>query len=169
MADITIAEEKIKAYYFAQKKIAQLEYSLKCLYDRKKELQGRLNSTVTVSLDDDFRAVSYDGVGGKGANIYNMSPQDRAVEKPFKLLETRILKVNEEIFITEDEIAYLRQKNSEIEYVLNALGEEYKIIVEGFYRDNKGIVQMEFELNMDKATIYRKKKKVLYDVWKWLG
>ena len=171
MADLTIAENRVKDYYFRLEKIEELKRRLHLLNDRKIKLQRKIDNKVTVDFQvNDFsvNAVSYDGVGGKAFNISNMSHQDRAIEKPFKLLEMKLLKINDEIFVVEDEIENLRQKNSEMEYILNGFKEEYKKIVEGFYRDNKSVIQMEFELCMDKATLYRKRNKALEDIQKWI-
>lgn len=172
MADITIAENRVKDYYFSLEKIEALKRKLGLLNIRKIELQRKIDNKVIIDFEvNDFsvNAVSYDGVGGKAFNISNMSPQDRAIEKPFKLLEMKILRVDEEIFIVDDEIENLRQKNSEMEYILNGMKDEYRKIIEGFYRDKKSVIQMEFELCMSKNTIYRKKEQILEEISRWFG
>lgn len=171
MVDINGIDEKIKEYYLKEAKIKQLKNKLNSLFARKEKLEKSLANTTAINFqesDYSLRAVNYDNVGGKTINISTMSPQDRTIEKTFKNCEVRLLNIANEIIIVEDEIDYLRQENSEIDYIINGLKLEYKKIIEGFYKYNKSIVQLTLELNMDKATIYRKKNKSLEDIQRWL-
>lgn len=163
MVDTTKAEERVKEYYFKQQKIEQLEYTLKGLYRRKEELTERIDKS-RIKLEDDFSAVNYDGVGGSGSVT---SPQDRAIEKAFMRLEKSFEDTVGMIIEVEEEISYLRQNNSEMEYIINGMKQEYREILEGFYKYNKSTLQMTFDMNMDKTTIYRKKNKALRNLQKW--
>ena len=165
MVDTTKAEERVKEYYFKQQKIEQLEYTLKGLYRRKEELTERIDKS-RIKLEDDFSAVNYDGVGGSGSVT---SPQDRAIEKAFRRLEKSFEDTVGTIIEVEEEISYLRQNNREIEYIINGMKQEYRKILEGFYKYNKSTLQMTFDMNMSKNTIYRKKEQILEQIARWFG
>mgnify|MGYP005875525587 CR=1 FL=1 len=165
MVDTTKAEERVKEYYFKQQKIEQLEYTLKGLYRRKEEVTERIDKS-RIKLEDDFSAVNYDGVGGSGSIT---SPQDRAIEKAFRRLEKSFEDTVGMIIEVEEEISYLKQNNREIEYIINGMKQEYRKILEGFYKYNKSTLQMTFDMNMSKNTIYRKKEQILEQIARWFG
>lgn len=161
------AEEKVKKYYDGIRVIRGLKYRLEVYEKRKADLENKINNSV-IKLEDNYTAVSYDGIGGSLGGV-KVSPQEKAVDRAFLVLEKSLEGVNAEILIIEEQISDIAAENSDIEYILQEMKPEYKEIIESLYKYEKGALKTSVDSNMDRATIYRKKDKVIYEVMKWLN
>ena len=160
-------EQKIKDYYESLKVIEGLRYRLQIYEDRKKDLEDKINNS-SIYLNDNFKAVSYGEVNAKNRGI-KASPQEMAVDNAFAVLEKNLEDVKAEILLIQEQISSIEAKNSDMAFILKGLKPECKKILEGFYRENdKSCIKLSLELNMDRATVYRKKDKIIKDVKKWL-
>lgn len=163
--DFKEVEKEIRNYYSRVRALEQLEHQLLILEKRKQKLEDKIQNS-KITLSNDFSGVSYDGVGGAGGVI--TSPQERAIDKAFVVLENKLEEVNIEILLIEEKVNDIQVENSKMEFIIRNLDCEYKTIIEGFYRNKNNAVKLSIKLNMDRATIYRKRDKVLADVKKWV-
>lgn len=160
-------EEKVKKYYESLRVIGRLKHKLEIYRQRKVKLETKIDNSV-INLTDNFTAVSYDGVGGGSAGK-KVSPQEKAVDKAFLILERNLESVNDEILLIEEQISNIEAENTDIEYILKDLKPEYKEIIEALYKYEKGTLKTSMDCNMDRVTVYRKKEKVIKEVMKWLN
>jgi len=160
------AEEKIKKYYESIKVIERLAHRLDIYLSRKSELEAKIENS-EITLTDDFKAVNFDKIGG--SQNMNVSPQEKAIDRAFHMLEKNLEETKAEIILIEEQISAVKAENSEIEYILNGLKPEYKGIMESLYLYKKGALKTSMNCNMDKVTVYRKRNKVIKDVVKWLN
>ncbi len=159
-------EEKIKKYYESLKVIGRLKHRLEVYRKRKADIERKIENSV-IKLNNDFKAVKYDGIGGRGS--IKTSPQEKAVDKAFSLLEKNLEEVKREILFIEEEISGIEAKNADIEYILKEIKSEYIEIIEALYKYEKGTLKISIDCNMDRVTVYRKKDKVIGEVMKWLN
>lgn len=111
--------------------------------------------------------MKYDGIGGRGS--IKTSPQEKAVDKAFSLLEKNLEEVKGEILFIEEQISCIETENADMEYILKEIKQEYKNILESLYKYNKGTLQTSMNYNMDKSTVSRRRDKVIREVMKWLN
>ena len=160
-------EEKIKKYYDSLRVLGQLKHKLEVYRRRKEDIERKIENSV-IRLEDNFKALSYDGVGG-GSGNKRISPQERAVDKAFLILERNLEDVKAEILLIEEQISGIETENADMEYILKDIDSEYVNILESLFKYKKGAVKVSVDCNMDRATIYRKKDKVIKEVMKWLN
>lgn len=160
-------EEKIKKYYDSLRVVGRLRHKLEVCEKRKAELENKINNSI-IKLEDNFTAVSYEGTGGSSAGV-KTSPQEKAVDRAFMVLEKNFEEVNAEILLTGEQINDILTENSDIEYILKEMKPEYVNIMESLYKYEKGALKASVDSNMDRATIYRKKDKVVKEVMRWLN
>ena len=159
-------EEKIKKYYDGLKTIGRLKHKLEVYMRRKEDIEKKIENSV-IKLEDNFTAVSYGSVSGAaGAKI---SPQEKAVDKAFMILERNLEEVKGEILLIEEEIGGIEADNADMEYILNNMSLEYINILESLYKYNKGTLKAAIDCSMDRVTVYRKKDKVINEVMRWLN
>ena len=159
-------EEKIKKYYDSLKTIGRLKHKLEVYMRRKEDIERKIENSV-IKLEDNFTAVSYGSVSGAaGAKI---SPQEKAVDKAFMILERNLEEVNGEILLIEEEIGRIEADNADMEYILNNMSLEYINILESLYKYNKGTLKAAIDCSMDRVTVYRKKDKVINEIMRWLN
>ena len=159
-------EEKIKKYYESLKVIGRLKHRLEVYRKRKADIERKIENSV-IKLNNDFKAVKYDGIGGRGS--IKTSPQEKAVDKAFSLLEKNLEEVKGEILFIEEQISCIETENADMEYILKEIKKEYKNILESLYKYNKGTLQTSMNYNMDKSTVSRRRDKVIREVMKWLN
>ncbi len=159
-------EEKIKKYYESLRAAGRLKHRLEIYKRRKADIERKIENSV-IKLADNFGAVSYDGVGG-GSGV-KISPQEKAVDKAFSLLEKNLEEVKGEIFFIEEQISGIETENADMEYILKEIKSEYTEIIEALYKYEKGTLKTSIDCNMDRVTVYRKKDKVIGEVMKWLN
>lgn len=160
-------EEKIKKYYDSLRVVGRLRHKLEVCEKRKAELENKINNSI-IRLEDNFTAVSYEGTGGSSGGV-KTSPQEKAVDRAFMVLEKNLEEVNAEILLTGEQINDILTENSDIEYILKEMKPEYVNIMESLYKYEKGALKASVDSNMDRATIYRKKDKVVKEVMRWLN
>lgn len=141
-----------------------LENRIRAYKKEKIDLEQKIKNSA-ISLEDDFRAINYDGVGG--AYNTSTSPQDKAVEKAFLILEKKLTETNDEILFIQEKINELKRKNNDIEYILRCLDLEYIKILEYMYKSKKGSLAASIDLAMDRVTIYRKRNKAFKEIGKY--
>lgn len=159
-------EEKIKKYYESLKVIGRLKHRLEVYRKRKADIERKIENSV-IKLNNGFKAVKYDGIGGRGS--IKTSPQEKAVDKAFSLLEKNLEEVKGEILFIEEQISCIETENADMEYILKEIKQEYKNILESLYKYNKGTLQTSMNYNMDKSTVSRRRDKVIREVMKWLN
>ena len=164
--DFKETEEKIKKYYESLKVIRQLKHRLEVYNQRKAEIENKIDNSI-IKLPDSFTAVNYDGVGGS-SNL-KTSPQERAVDKAFNVLERNLKEVNAEILLIEEQISNIQAENSDIEYIVKDMKPEYVNILKSLYEYKNGTLETSLKYNMDRVTVYRKKDKIINEVMKWLN
>lgn len=153
-------EQKIKEYYESLKVIERLKQRLQIYENRRKGLEYKIEN-FDVYLEDNFKAVSYDSVTAKTYGIKS-SPQERAVDKAFYVLERNLENVKAEILLIQEQINDIEAQNSDMAFILKGWKPEYEKILEDFYKKNdKSCIKLSLELNMDRATIYRKRDKAV--------
>ena len=159
-------EEKIKKYYDSLKTIGRLKHKLEVYMRRKEDIERKIENSV-IKLEDNFTAVSYGSVSGAaGAKI---SPQEKAVDKAFMILERNLEEVKGEILLIEEEIGRIEADNADMEYILNNMSLEYINILESLYKYNRGTLKAAIDCSMDRVTVYRKKDKVINEAMRWLN
>lgn len=159
-------EEKIKKYYDSLKAIGRLRHKLDVYIRRKEDIERKIENSA-IKLEDNFTAVSYGGVSGTAGT--KTSPQEKAVDKAFMILERNLEEVKGEILLIEEEINSIEADNADMEYILNSMGLEYINILESLYKYNKGTLKAAIDCSMDRVTVYRKKDKVINEVMRWLN
>ncbi len=159
-------EEKIKKYYESLRVIGGLKHRLEIYKRRKADIERKIENSV-IKLADNFGAVSYDGVGG-GSGV-KISPQEKAVDKAFSLLEKNLEEVKVEMFFIEEQMKNIEMDNSDMEYILKEIKPEYKEIIDYIYKNKSGTLKASVNLHLGRATIYRKKDEVIKDIMKWLN
>ena len=160
-------EEKIKKYYDSLRVLGQLKHRLEVYRGRKENIERKIENSA-IKLEDNFKAVSYDEVGGGSGNI-KVSPQERAVDKAFFILERNLEEVKGEMLLIEEQISGIEADNADMEYILKDMDSEYVNILESLYKYKKGSLATSINYNMDRVTVYRKKDKVINEVMKWLN
>ena len=160
-------EDKIKRYYESLKVIERLRYRLEIYKKRKTDIENKIDKSL-ITLENDFKAVSYDTVGG-GSGSVKTSPQEKAVDKAFLILERNLEEVNAEILLIEEQISSIEAENSDMEYILKGMRREHREVMEALYKYERGAVKTSIDCNMDRATIYRKKNKVIKETMRWLN
>ena len=159
-------EKKIKKYYDGLKTIGRLKHKLQIYTRRKEDIERKIENSA-IKLEDHFTAVSYGGVSGTAGT--KTSPQEKAVDKAFMILERNLEEVKGEILLIEEEISGIEADNADMEYILNSMGLEYISILESLYKYNKGTLKAAIDCSMDRVTVYRKKDKVINEVMRWLN
>lgn len=159
-------EKKIKKYYDSLKAIGRLRHKLDVYIRRKEDIERKIENSA-IKLEDNFTAVSYGGVSGTAGT--KTSPQEKAVDKAFMILERNLEEVKGEILLIEEEINSIEADNADMEYILNSMGLEYINILESLYKYNKGTLKAAIDCSMDRVTVYRKKDKVINEVMRWLN
>lgn len=159
-------EKKIKKYYDSLKAIGRLRHKLDVYIRRKEDIERKIENSA-IKLEDNFTAVSYGGVSGTAGT--KTSPQEKAVDKAFMILERNLEEVKGEILLIEEEISGIEADNADMEYILNSMGLEYINILESLYKYNKGTLKAAIDCSMDRVTVYRKKDKVINEVMRWLN
>ena len=159
-------EEKIKKYYDSLKAIGRLRHKLDVYIRRKEDIERKIENSA-IKLEDNFTAVSYGGVSGTAGT--KTSPQEKAVDKAFMILERNLEEVKGEILLIEEEINGIEADNADMEYILNSMCLEYINILESLYKYNKGTLKAAIDCSMDRVTVYRKKDKVINEVMRWLN
>ena len=159
-------EKKIKKYYDSLKTIGRLKHKLQIYTRRKEDIERKIENSA-IKLEDNFTAVSYGGVSGTAGT--KTSPQEKAVDKAFMILERNLEEVKGEILLIEEEINSIEADNADMEYILNSMGLEYINILESLYKYNKGTLKAAIDCSMDRVTVYRKKDKVINEVMRWLN
>lgn len=159
-------EKKIKKYYDSLKAIGRLRHKLDVYIRRKEDIERKIENSA-IKLEDNFTAVSYGGVSGTAGT--KTSPQEKAVDKAFMILERNLEEVKGEILLIEEEINGIEADNADMEYILNSMGLEYINILESLYKYNKGTLKAAIDCSMDRVTVYRKKDKVINEVMRWLN
>ncbi|MBO5100593.1 MAG: hypothetical protein J6B63_04715 [Treponema sp.] len=160
-------EHKIRQYYKSFKILKGLRQKLEVYKNRKADLENKINNS-NIKLNDNFSAINYDNVGG-GIGSVAISPQDRAIEKAFLILEKQLEDVNAEILLIEEQIFNIEMENNNIEFILKGMKSEYINILEFLFKYEKTTLQTSMNCNMDKSTVSRKKDKVIREVMKWLN
>lgn len=159
-------EKKIKKYYDSLKAIGRLRHKLDVYIRRKEDIERKIENSV-IKLEENFTAVSYGWVSGVAGT--KTSPQEKAVDKAFMILERNLEEVKGEILLIEEEINGIEADNADMEYILNSMGLEYINILESLYKYNKGTLKAAIDCSMDRVTVYRKKDKVINEVMRWLN
>ena len=159
-------EEKIKKYYDGLKTIERLKHKLQIYIRRKEDIERKIENSA-IKLEDNFTAVSYGGVSGTAGT--KTSPQEKAVDKAFMILERNLEEVKGEILLIEEEINSIEADNADMEYILNSMGLEYINILESLFKYNKGTLITSMNYSMDKSTVSRKKDRVIKEVMRWLN
>ena len=159
-------EKKIKKYYDGLKTIGRLKHKLQIYTRRKEDIERKIENSA-IKLEDNFTAVSYGGVSGTAGT--KTSPQEKAVDKAFMILERNLEEVKGEILLIEEEINSIEADNADMEYILNSMGLEYINILESLYKYNKGTLITSMNYSMDKSTVSRKKDRVIKEVMRWLN
>ena len=144
-------EEKIKKYYDSLKIIGRLKHKLQIYMRRKEDIERKIENSA-IKLEDNFTAVSYGGVSGTAGT--KTSPQEKAVDKAFMILERNLEEVKGEILLIEEEINSIEADNADMEYILNSMGLEYINILESLYKYNKGTLKAAIDCSMDWVTVY---------------
>lgn len=158
-------EQMIKDYYRREKLLVHINYQIETLKKQAEELQNKINNS-EIYLTDNFRAVSYGETGGgRGTKT---SPQERAVDKAFLILEKNLEQMKEDIALLNDRRYVIEAENEFPAFILKNMRNDYRAILEGFYRDNNNAFKLSLKFNMDRATIYRKRDKSIEDIRKWL-
>ena len=160
-------EDKIAEYYRRLKILGGLRHKLEVYRKRKDDIQNKIDNSI-IELSDDFSAVKYDMAGG-GSLGFKSSPQERAVDKAFLILEKNLEEVNFKILLIEEQINNIEAENSDMEYTLKDIKPEYINILESLYKYNNGTLRTSMNYNMDKSTVSRKKDKAVREVMMWLN
>ena len=159
-------EEKIKKYYESLRVTGRLKHKLDVYRGRKYDIERKIENSV-IKLEDNFKAVSYGGVSGTAGT--KTSPQEKAVDKAFMILERNLEEVKGEILLIEEEISGIEADNADMEYILKDMDSEYVNILESLYKYKKGTLKTSMNYSMDKSTVSRKKDRVIKEVMRWLN
>ena len=159
-------EKKIKKYYDSLKAIGRLRHKLDVYIRRKEDIERKIENSV-IKLEENFTAVSYGWVSGVAGT--KTSPQEKAVDKAFMILERNLEEVKGEILLIEEEISGIEADNADMEYILKDMDSEYVNILESLYKYKKGTLKTSMNYSMDKSTVSRKKDRVIKEVMRWLN
>ena len=160
-------EDKIAEYYRRLKILGGLRHKLEVYRKRKANIESKIENSI-IKLENDFSAVNYRTVScGEGG--IKTSPQEKAVDKAFLILEKNLEEVNSEILLIEEQINNIEAENSDMEYTLKDIKPEYINILESLYKYNNGTLRTSMNYNMDKSTVSRKKDKAVREVMMWLN
>ena len=158
-------EQMIKDYYRREKLLVHINSQIEILKEQEKKLQDKINNS-EIFLQDNSKAVNYKEQGSR--NGVKTSPQEQAVDKAFLTLEKNLEQAKEDIALFEVKICCIEVENKLWSFILKNMKSDYRAILEGLYRDNNNYIQLSVKLNMDKATIYRRRDKAIEDIKRWL-
>lgn len=115
----------------------------------------------------DLKAVTYDGVRVQGGAL-PASPMERILSGPSEGILKQAEEIEFEIKQKQDLILQLGFENSILEDTLKKLDTYSRRFIELKYKMKLSYEAMEFELNMSKSNICRRKKQILVSVTKYI-
>lgn len=152
----------VKQYYFRLREIEKLRSKLEVLYRQQGEIIENIKELILSPYNNVKKLFEGDELSvceDRAVTVY-----EKSVERVFERLETEADNIKAEIIDTKTDILQLEKDNSEIGFAIDRLDEDYKLIIETIYKYNKKILEASIDLNMDKSTVSRKRKKALFQL-----
>ena len=152
----------VKQYYFRLREIEKLRSKLEVLYRQQGEIIENIKELILSPYNNVKKLFEGDELSvceDRAVTVY-----EKSVERVFERLETEADNIKAEIIDTKTDILQLEKDNSEIGFAIDRLDEDYKLIIETIYKYNKKILEVSIDLNMDKSTVSRKRKKALFQL-----
>ncbi len=157
----------VKQYYFRLREIEKLKSKLEILYRQQKEIIDNIKELILSpynKVKEIFEKDELTVCEDKPVTVY-----EKSVERVFERLETEADNIKAEIIDTKTDILQLEKDNSEIGFAIEKLDKDYKLIIETIYKYNKKILEVSIDLNMDKSTVSRKRKKALFQLSSYIN
>lgn len=157
----------VKQYYFRLREIEKLKSRLEILYRQQKEIIDNIKELILSpynKVKELFEKDELKVCEDKPVTVY-----EKSVERVFERLETEADNIKAEIIDTKTDILQLEKDNSEIGFAIEKLDKDYKLIIETIYKYNKKILEVSIDLNMDKSTVSRKRKKALFQLSSYIN
>lgn len=152
--EIEAVKEKIEQYYYNEKVLAWNQKELERLTRRLQEIEQDRNSPLLpVSLDTDLQGIRYDRIGGKSGVV--QSPIDRNIETIYDRLDRNYEQTQQKILDLKINIQKLEDSQEQIAFYIHMLKEESKKVLEYKHKQNKGILQISYIMNLSKSSVSR--------------
>lgn len=153
-------KKKIEQYYYNEKVIAWNQKELERLTKRLQEIEQDRNSPLLpASLNTDLQGVRYDRIGGKAGIV--QSPMERNIEAIYSRLDKNYEETQQKILELKIKIQKLEDSQEQIAFYIHMLKEESKKLLEYKHKQNKGILQISYSMNLSKSSVSR----LLYDTY----
>lgn len=151
-------EEEVKRYYRNLDEKEILTRKLKLYNEHKSQIENDIKNS-NITLNPDIKAISYELEKGNSIDI--CSPQEKEIERAFKRLEIELKMCKLNIINIKDELRKMEKSIAKMDYILNKFSQKSRKMIELLYKEKKTTKEIEIILNMDKSTIYRRRKKIL--------
>lgn len=153
--EMEAVKNKIERYYYNEKVIVWNQKELERLTKRLQEIEKDRNSPLLpVSLCTDLKGIRYDSIGGKGKGI-PQSPMDSNIEAIYRRLDSNYEQTQQNILELKINIQKLEDERKQTEFYIHLLNEESKKILEYKHKQNKGILQIAYIMNLSKSSVSR--------------
>ncbi len=153
-------KKKIEQYYYNEKVMVWNQKELERLTKRLQEIEQDRNSPLLpASLNTDLQGVRYDRIGGKAGIV--QSPMERNIEAIYSRLDKNYEETQQKILELKIKIQKLEDSQEQIAFYIHMLKEESKKLLEYKHKQNKGILQISYSMNLSKSSVSR----LLYDTY----
>ncbi|ENJ9655892.1 sigma-70 family RNA polymerase sigma factor [Clostridium botulinum] len=163
--DLFRQTERMLYNYFKKEEIIKYKKDvIEVLKDRIGQLEKRIKDT-NVNIDYDLQAVPC----GERVQTSNTgaSYAERAIVQAIERLIIEQADKKKEILNLEEAISKIEKDSKAIEFNIRMLNEEDKEFIKLKYKKKLGIEQISDQLNMSRATGYKKREKIIKDIIHW--
>lgn len=158
--EMEAVKKKIEQYYYNEKVMVWNQKELERLTKRLQEIEQDRNSPLLpASLNTDLQGVRYDRIGGKAGIV--QSPMERNIEAIYSRLDKNYEETQQKILELKIKIQKLEDSQEQIAFYIHMLKEESKKLLEYKHKQNKGILQISYSMNLSKSSVSR----LLYDTY----
>ena len=153
--EMEAVKKKIEQYYYNEKVMVWNQKELERLTKRLQEIErDRTSPLLPVSLDTDLQGIRYDSIGGKSGRI-TQSPMERKIEAIYDKLDRNYEETQQKILELKIKIQKLEDSQEQIAFYIHMLKEESKKLLEYKHKQNKGILQISYSMNLSKSSVSR--------------
>ncbi|APC80358.1 putative phage protein [Clostridium botulinum] len=151
--------------YFKKEEVIKYKKDvIEVLKKRIEQLEERIKKT-NVNIDHNLQAVPFgERVQTSSTGI---SYAERAIVQAIDRLIREQADKKQEILNLEEDISNIEKDSKAIEFNIRMLNEEDKEFIKLKYKQELSVEQIADELNMSRATGYKKREKIIKDIIHW--
>ncbi|HID0765405.1 TPA: sigma-70 family RNA polymerase sigma factor [Clostridium botulinum] len=157
--------ERMVYNYFKKEEVIKYKKDvIEVLKKRIEQLEERIKKT-NVNIDHNLQAVPFgERVQTSSTGI---SYAERAIVQAIDRLIREQADKKQEILNLEEDISNIEKDSKAIEFNIRMLNEEDKEFIKLKYKQELSVEQIADELNMSRATGYKKREKIIKDIIHW--